>query len=107
MKKEFINEDDICVSINSLIDEIKWKLFFKKYFKNSSRRKMLKKRLRLKYHKKEGYYTGSRIGISLSGYGYLSPMCYHYGNHYTVNDFNEFKKTKCYHDIIGTKNIKK
>lgn len=51
---------------------------------------------------KDGHLLVWRIAVGIDGFGLLSFMCLYYGkNHFIkVSDFEEFKKTDIYADII-------
>ena len=93
-------EDDIktgskvYVYIKTKRDEKKWKEFLYQYFPNHYASKILKEDLISTNE------CAKRIGINPKGFGWLSQMIARLGTYLKVNDFNEFKKTRCYKQII-------
>lgn len=90
MEKIQSSNNKVYLIVKTKEDEEKWKSFLSHYFPNHYASGLLKDDL-----------LGSRIAVSLSGYGYLSLLCCCYGNYFEVEDFERFKETKVYKDIIN------
>ena len=104
--EEKTNMDKIIVSayleIISREDEKKWKEFLRHYFPNHYASKILDEDLVVE-NPKEGHIS-KRIGVSVKGFGWLSGMILHYAPreyHIPVKDFEDFKKTDIYKEIVA------
>ena len=86
-----MNDETVYFYIESKEDELKWKDFLSHYFPNHYASGILKEELAGRH---------GRIGVSVTGYGWLSQLCAHYGNFKQIKDFEEFKTTKCYQMIV-------
>ena len=85
----------ICVYIKSKEDEQKWKEFLGHYFPNHYAKEILNQDLI------STPSSSKRIGVEPSGFGWLSLLCKTYGGFIEVKDFDEFKTTDCYKQIIA------
>ena len=95
------NWKEVFVYIKTEEDEKKWKSFLKEYFPNHYASGLLNEDL-VEHLNKDGSIQSKRLGIGVDGYGWLSIMCLCKArNHYIqVKDFEEFKKTEIYQQII-------
>ena len=84
----------VYVYIKTKQDEKKWKEFLGHYFPNHYASKILKQDL---LSTKERV---NRLGVSPDGFGWLSQMIAGLGTYLEVQDFEEFKKTYCYKQIV-------
>ena len=89
------------VEIETKDDEKKWKAFFRTYFPNHYASGLLNEDLVSKLNKDDSF-TVRIIAVGVDGFGLLSCMCLHYArSHYVrVADFEEFKQTDIYQQII-------
>ena len=97
--KELATFMEVCIEITSREDEKKWKKFLHHYFPNHYASGILEKDLVLVITNKHKGHVSKLIGISPSGFGWLSHMLAHYGGSQEIKDFEEFKKTACYKAI--------
>lgn len=91
----------VYLEITSKKDEKKWKRFLKHYFPNHYASKILEENLVVENPTKG--HISKRIGVSVDGFGWLSSMILHYapkGYYIEVANFEEFKKTEIYKQII-------
>ena len=95
----------IYVQIKSREDETKWKNFFKYFFPSCSASEILKEDLMvdIKAYKKGKAYDNKSILITEDGYGYISLRTAHYANVKEVDDFEDFRKTICYHLVVNNR----
>lgn len=96
------NWKEAFVHIKTKEDEKKWKSLLKKYFPNYYASGLLDEDL-LEKPTKDGFFQSKRIGIGVNGYGLLSAMCLCKArSHFVqVKDFEEFKETDIYQQIIN------
>lgn len=86
-----MNDEAVYFYIETKEDELEWKEFLSHYFPNHYASSILKEELAGKH---------GRIAVGITGYGWLSLLCAHYGNFKRIKDFGEFKNTKCYRMIV-------
>lgn len=89
------------LEIRSKDDEKKWKEFLNFYFPNHYAKEILEEDLVVPDG--VGCHPSKRIGVGVDGYGWLSGMCLFYGGpeiFISVKDFEEFKETNTYKQII-------
>ena len=96
------NWKEAFVYIKTEEDEKKWKSFLKEYFPNHYASALLSRDL-VERPNKDGSIQSKRLGIGVNGYGWLSAMCLCKArSHYVqVKDFEEFKQTEIYKQIIN------
>lgn len=102
MKKEIKNYEKVYVQIESKEDEKKWKKFLKKYFPNHYASSLLDDDLVIDVNRKNKgkWYTSKNVGVDKDGYGYIPTRYAYYGGYHFIKDFEEFKYTLCYRNII-------
>ena len=93
----------VFVQIKSRDDETKWKNFFKYFFPSCFVFEILDEDLMIdiKAYKKGRAYTNKSILIDEEGYGYISLRTASYANIKEIDDFEEFRKTSCYHFVVN------
>lgn len=95
--------DKIFVQIKSKEDETKWKLFLKHYFPNHYASRLLGDDLVIDVDSKNAGrgYINKSVAVSTKGYGYITFKFADLGGYKEVNDFEEFKLTRCYENILA------
>ena len=95
--------EKVFVQIESREDEEKWKSFLKHYFPNHYAQKLLEEDLVIDViARHSGHaYDNKSIAVSPKGYGGISLRFAYNGGYQEVNNFEEFKLTACYKNILA------
>ena len=97
-----MTKQKVFVQIKSRGDESKWKAFLKQYFPNCHASKLLEEDLVIDVVLRQSgrCYENKSIAVTPDGYGKITFRFAAAGHYKEVENFEEFKLTKCYKDIV-------